>query len=925
MNKNFLISNLPIGILCLDQHKKVKSANKIVLDLFGYTEQEMLSMSWEELRPNISYLEPSNNNDCIITNALNNQKKIEDLPILINSQSGKEYHWELINIIPEKDQSGNTETTYFYFQNESSKKAEKSRLIDLISDYRIGVWEWHTDTGKVTTNKQWLHTLGYSDFNEIPSDFNEWSKLIHPEDLKRSMDKLNQLIAQNKQQFEFELRMRHNSGEWIWLLILGKITLHNEKSNGVVIEGIHHDITKYKKAEFEISYKLEIEKLFSDISSKFIQAEDINKSINEAFKCLALVNNASRVYLFQIDEKKQLMSNTHEWCQEGVSAEIDNLQDIPLSVFPWWMKQLYKKEVINIQDVASLPSEANVEKEMLESQDIKSLLVLPLFIKNELKGFVGFDNVVSSSTWSLNDEKLLKILGNILSNALERRLGEARLQLLTKAIENSPVNVIVTNKKGEIQYVNKAFERVTGYSFEEAEGKTPVILNSGKHDKEFYANLWSTILSGKTWQGEIINKTKSGKYFWAMELITPIFYNNEITHFVSVTQDISDYKKLFNDLITAKEKAEESDQTKSAFLATMNHELRTPLNHIIGFSELIPDMTDDVSVKSFAQLIHKSGAKLLHLIEDIFDISMIEQGEIAVRSTMFDINEVYIELQKELHDLILVSNKTEDIELKFELINHTNNGQIKADKSKILQIVSNLLKNAVKYTHYGKISLTISLNEGYLLIKVNDTGIGIPKEKQEVIFNLFRQAEETNTREFDGIGIGLAIAQKLALVMNGRIEVSSEEGIGSEFIFEVPVELNLSTEDIAQLQHEVPDLQDKQILIVEDDLISIDVLAKMLNTTNCNVIQSTNGKDAIEKVQNNSDIDIVLLDLMMPVLDGFNTAQKIKAINPDIPIIAITAYTFKTDIKKATESGCSDVIYKPISRDILYHKIKKYI
>lgn len=806
---------------------------------------------------------------------------------------------------------------------------ENANLHRIIDNAHLGTWEWNIQTGETSFNEQWAEIVGYTLEELSPVSIETWAKLSHPDDLKKSNEKLNAHFSGKTAQYQCEARMRHKNGQWVWVLDTGKVTQWTKEGKPLLMSGVHQEITERKQAELQLFQKLEIEKLLSEISSDFIHTTDIDASIIESFAKLGAITQASRVYLFIIDAEEETMSNTHEWCAEGVSAEKDNLQNLPLTMFPWWMKKLYNKEIIDISDVSKMLPEAKAEQEILESQNIKSVLVLPVYAANNLKGFVGFDNVLSSRCWTEKDTKFLSLLADILSNAVVRKLNEAELRLLTKAIEESPVCTMITDSQGTISYVNSSFEKTTGYKTHELLGKNPSILNSGKQPKSFYAELWDTILAGNIWQGELRNKSKNGKIFWTRELISPIKQNNKITHFVSVAQDITENKKFLNELLESKLKAEESDRLKSAFLATMNHELRTPLNHVLGFSDMIPDMTDDDSIKEFAGLIHESGSNLLNIIEDIFDLAMVEQSDIKIREDAVFIRDIYIELKKQLQEVLSESNKDDSIRLKFKIDSSIATRQIITDKPKVIQVISNVIKNAVKYTHNGEISLSLMLAEdNYLSIKVKDTGIGIPKDKQEIIFEFFRQVDDSHTRKHDGVGIGLAISQRIANTMGGTIKIESELDIGSEFTFSFPITFideNKINPEKENTSFTVPDLSEKSILIVEDDTIEMGMILSLLKPSKCKIINAVNGKEAVEVIKVNRDIDIILMDLKMPVMDGFEATKAIRKEFSDLPIIALTAYSLQKDKKKALNAGCTDIITKPISKEILFKKLQDFL
>jgi PAS domain S-box-containing protein len=806
---------------------------------------------------------------------------------------------------------------------------ENANLLRIINNANVGTWKWNIQTGEAVFNEQWAKIIGYTLEELSPVNIETWTKLVHPDDNQKSNELLNAHFNGKTVQYTCEARMRHKNGNWVWVFDTGKVTQWTDEGKPIFMSGVHQEITERKQAELQLYQKLEIEQLLSEISSDFIHTTDIDASIIESFGKLGAITQASRVYLFIFDAEEETMCNTHEWCAEGVSAEKDNLQNLPLSIFPWWIKKLYNKEIIDIPDVSKMPPEAKAEQEILESQDIKSLLVLPVYTKNTLKGFVGFDNVFSGRSWTEIDTKFLGLLADILSNAIARKLNEAELILLTKAVEESPVSTLITDFQGTIIYVNSSFEKTTGYKKHEALGKNPSILKSGKHPKSFYAELWNTILAGNIWKGELQNKSKSGEIYWTREFISPIKQNNKITHFINVAQDITENKIFLNELLAAKLKAEESDRLKSAFLATMNHELRTPLNHILGLSDLIPDMTDDMSIKEFAGIIQKSGLNLLTIIEDIFDLAMAEQSEIKIREDVVFIRDIYTELKRQLQEVLSESNKSDNIRQNYKIDSSIATRQIIADKPKVIQVMSNIIKNAVKYTHNGEISLSLMPTEdNHLSITVKDTGIGIPKDKLGIIFEFFRQADDSHTRKYGGVGIGLAISQRIADAIGGTLKVESELDMGSVFTFSFPITiigenvLNSQKENISLI---APDLSEKCILIVEDDTIGMGLIVNMLKPSKCKIINAVNGQEAVEAIKVNADIDIILMDLKMPVMDGFEATRAIRKVFLDLPIIALTAYSLQKDKKKALDAGCTDIITKPISKEIMFKKLQDFL
>jgi len=326
--------------------------------------------------------------------------------------------------------------------------------------------------------------------------------------------------------------------------------------------------------------------------------------------------------------------------------------------------------------------------------------------------------------------------------------------------------------------LNPKFCEITGYTKEEALGQNPRILKSGEMPVQKYKELWDTVSSGEVWRGEFHNRKKNGELYWEWATMTSIKNDHgEITNYIAIKEDISLRKQMEVDLIAAKEKAEESDRLKSAFLANMSHEIRTPLNSIIGFSELLADthFVDDQK-DEFIHHIIVNGNNLLNIISDIVDISKIEAGEITIRKSKIAI--------KNLLDEIRAMNLTQANEKQIKF--NCTCDCVWADKERLHQILNNLIVNALKFTSKGFIEVGCKPIGNTIQFHVKDTGIGIPTDFHQKVFDRFRQVEASYSRKYGGNGLGLAISKNLIELMGGTIWVESESGKGSTFYFTLP-------------------------------------------------------------------------------------------------------------------------------------------
>jgi len=365
-----------------------------------------------------------------------------------------------------------------------------------------------------------------------------------------------------------------------------------------------------------------------------------------------------------------------------------------------------------------------------------------------------------------------------------RKKTDLEILKLSVAIEQNPASVVITDTRGNIEYANKKFLNISGYMLDEIVGKVIRILRPGHIHDEIYIDIWNKLYAGLEWKGEHQNRTKNGDKYWESVQISPI-KNNEgkITNYILLSEDITERKKMEKDLITAKEKAVESDRLKSAFLANMSHEIRTPLNSILGFSDLLtdPDLNPG-SRREFADLINLSGNNLLSIINDVLDISKIEAGEIFLNETNLSAQSLIADIQKEYS----FKASSKGIEFRFAPGIPDNDIIFISDEMRIKQVLINFVGNALKFTDKGYIEIGVKLNNNNIQFHVKDTGIGIAKEFHDKVFDRFRQVEAAHTRKYGGNGLGLAITKNLAELLGGKIWLESKPEKGSTFFFSIP-------------------------------------------------------------------------------------------------------------------------------------------
>lgn len=516
-------------------------------------------------------------------------------------------------------------------------------------------------------------------------------------------------------------------------------------------------------------------------------------------------------------------------------------------------------------------------------------------------------------------------LAGVALNITDTKLAEEELTKLKRAIEQGSVSVIITDVKGNIEYVNPYFTKLTGYTFDEVKGQNPRFLKSGFHPESFYKKVWEDIISGKDWQGEMFNKKKNGEKYWENTIISPVLNKKGIiTHFVAIQEDVSEKKKLVEDLIYAKEKAEEMNKVKSLFFANMSHELRTPMIGILGNAELLSMEVENQEHLKMSNTIRKSALRLHETLNSILDISKIEVEGLQKLVKPVELNSIVEE------SVALFTAAASEKGLNIKFIKKSQFININSDDNLLTKILNNLINNAVKYTDAGSIEVRTETVNGYARIEVRDTGIGIDSEYLSLIFEPFRQTSEGYSRRYEGTGLGLTITKKIVEVLGGSITVQSQKGKGSVFMVEIPDNIkhsNIESQispgtEISESKMEKSEI--KKLLLVEDESINAEVIIRLLSGS-----YQTDwvrlGQDAIRKAAE-VKYNAVLMDIgLQGEIDGLETAKEILKLDgyTKVPIIAVTAYAMEGDKEKFLNNGCTHYISKPFNKAELLNIISK--
>ena len=750
--------------------------------------------------------------------------------------------------------------------------AESEARFDLaMNASKDGIYDWNLITNEVYYSPVWKKMLGYEDY-ELPNNFSIWEKLTNAEHVERSWEIQQEVINKKRDRFEMEFKMKHKDGHWVDVLSRAEV-IFDKKGNAVRMIGTHVDITESMAVKHEV---LKTKQFYENILERVqdgIWVSDESGIIYYANQATANIAGVSKSEI------------------EGNHIFKDFPKETTIDFSYYYNKAKEEKK----------PVWYEVEiKTLGDRNSCQNGWLIPLYKDNKFSGIICTTRDIT-----------------------ERRLAEVNIRKLSTAVEQSPSIIVITDLKGNLEYVNPKFTKITGYSFNEVIGENPRILKSGNHDGEFYKDLWKTANSGEVWRGQFQNIKKNGELFWETASISTISNEDgKITNYLKIGEDITQQKQTEIDLKEALDKALESDRLKSAFLANMSHEIRTPMNGILGFVNLlsVPNLSSS-KVLEYSAIISRSSQRLLSTINDIIDISKIEAGEMHILRNKVSVNNMLDELLK-FH-----KNEAEGKGLKLFSKPYLNNNEsvIITDSVKLHSILTNLIKNAIKYTKYGIITFGYIIKNNFIEFYCDDTGIGIPEDRIHAIFNRFEQADIEDRMVFEGSGLGLAISKAYVELLDGKIHVESVQFKGSIFKFTIPyspVYPSKSQEDKVKIINKTDsDISGISLLIVEDDDISVKYLNTILDSSLKEIIIAENGLEAVEKCKNMPHLDFILMDVKMPMMDGYEATKEIRKFNKNVIIIAQTAYAMPGDKEKALKAGCNEYITKPINKMALIELI----
>jgi len=763
--------------------------------------------------------------------------------------------------------------------------------------------------------------------------------------------KIIDLLKQNGELRDYELRLRTKSGELKFVSNNARL-VSDAQGKPNHIDGAIRDITERKQAEKQIQRLNRVYTVLSNINKTIVRVRDKQFLFEEACR-IALENGGfMMVWMGMVNpatNKIDVVASSGKTLSYLNNLNID-LNNEALNSGPAGL--VIKSGKCNYSNNIATDYKTFYWCETALEYGFRSLIALPIIVFGKT---IGVYVLYSGEIDFFNDEeiKLLEELAHDISFALEfieseKERIKAQEKIREKDLEfkklssNLPDLIFQFTRKPDGTYcmpiASEGIKNIFGCTPEDVINDIipiyrvihPDDIQRVIADIEYSAQH----LTYYTCEFRVLLPGKPIK--WIYSKSTPEKLPDGSVTWYGFNADISDTKSINAELIVAKEHAEESDRLKSAFLANMSHEIRTPMNGILGFTELLkePDL-DDEQRNYFVSLIEKSGARLLNIINDIIDISKIESGLMTVKTSEINVNE-YLD---HIFTFFQQEAETKNLKLYCKAGLPKAEAFIKTDSDKFYAILINLVKNALKYTETGFVEFGYIPNLTNLQFYVKDTGIGIPNDRQEAIFERFVQADISDKMARQGAGLGLSISKAYIEMLNGKIWVESQEenlpegkSGGSTFYFTLPVgtKPKSKSDEIVDILKPVKEIQINpkvsglKILIAEDDESSSQYISICVREFEKESIKVQTGKGALEACRNNPDIDLVLMDIQMPEMNGYEATRQIRQFNTKVIIIALTAFALAGDREKAIEAGCSDYIAKPVRREELSGLIQKY-
>ena len=687
--------------------------------------------------------------------------------------------------------------------------------------------------------------------------------------------------------------------------------------------------------------------------------QELSEIIHSLMQAIGNYTGADRVYIFDWENnQKDSLSNTFEWCADEVTPEIDNLQAIPVSLMPNWVKRFENKEAIVINDLEATKYSEPEEYELLKTQEIRSLIAVPIYANHQMNGFIGVDNPdlrhneISITLLSDVGGHLGCVRENLKSTVLlKKALDEAtKRSEIISTIATLYVTIIHANVK------ERTYELLKGHDLVQKilgqKGKIDDVMErlpttfAAKEWREQYREFldFDTLAERLRNTNFVSNEFMNINEEWRMSrfIVKSRDTQGNVVDVLYVVRDITEEKlrelMYQKQLKASMEDAQRANISKTAFLQRMSHDIRTPLNGIVGMIHIAEKHKNDVAkLREFRQKVLQSTDYLQKLINNVLDISKLESGSLMLEYKSFDLVELLS------NNMTVVAMSAYENGVRFEggvEANTIRHRYLIGSPVHLSRVLMNLASNAIKYNHFhGTVNvhceeLSDDGNMAVFQFVCSDTGLGMSEEFQKHAFDVFAQEGKQSTTTFSGSGLGLSIVKDIIELMGGMIELESKENVGSTFTVTVPFKIDHSVENNDSQKDSCSqsmELSGKRVLLVEDNAINMEIAHAILEEEHLNITEAKNGKEALEIFQNSklSEYDVIIMDVMMPVMDGLEATKAIRMLEREdakrIPIIAMTANAFEEDRKACLDAGMDEHIGKPIDIPLLKRTITKAI
>ncbi|MGC9092190.1 MAG: PAS domain S-box protein [Bacteroidota bacterium] len=698
--------------------------------------------------------------------------------------------------------------------------------------------------------------------------------------------------------------------------------IHDPRTGKELITGAILDITELVHLQREAEVHHRFMEALNEILVAALEQTDLDTFFDRSLKVLGEHLDVSRVYIFK-NEPGRLMRNTHEW----VAPDVQPFLGLTASYesYPYWEQKLSANEpIIAASVLRDLPIELH---EILSIQNIKAILVWPLFVGKHFWGFVGFDECRRERKWNDAEIQLFRAASQVISTVIERTMenqtrlkAEEEQRKLLLAFEQLTESVTITDKDGIIQYVNPAFTRITGYKAYEAIGKKSNITKSGEHPREFYQQLWETILSGKVFRARFRNQRKNGSLYYEDKVITPVMDGQgNITNFISSGRDVTQELMLEEQLIQAQKM-----ESIGLLASGIAHDFNNLLGGILGYASFMKTkLSQSDPIYRYADTIERSATRAAELTSQL--LAFARGGQYNVKPVnVNDIAEEALKLAKSSLDKSIV------IETHFQ----SELPNVEGDAGQIQQVLMNLILNARDAMPAGGklivsteslvlaeeyVKSHVEAKKGlYVLLSVSDTGIGMDKKTLQRIFEPFFTTKEKGT------GLGLSMVYGIVKNHGGFIRVYSEVGEGTTFRVYLPA--SEKTETPLRMEEAPMSTGNELILVVDDEDTLRELVKDVLETYGYRVMLAGNGEEALQVYsKHKEEIALVILDMVMPKMGGRETFLKLKELNPKVRALLSTGYSQNGKAQEILNSGVMGFLQKPYQAEELAAKVRKVL